>query len=233
MKKFVRPLLTIVGISSMLFAYAPNSSAAGNVIEEDNAVYDESINAYVVPLEVQGDQLVPTSPDKYEASTGNDLAVKESTIQVGTGGQMGTMDYREYWKYTPKSKTKVVGKTKRASSDITCTTATCNISKQVSATVTASFSTQVAAEKSAIKANAGFNWSNAATDSSTYGFTLKKGQKGYIGFKPYYNKTSGTLKKYSNWDGYLGISKPGSGQSPQKTKAGEAVGNFYFVFIKK
>jgi hypothetical protein len=96
---------------------------------------------------------------------------------VGNGGKMGTMDYREYWKYTPKSKTKVVGKTKRASSDITCTPSVCNISKQVSATVTASFSTQVAAEKSAIKANAGFNWSNAATDSSTYSFTLKKGKR--------------------------------------------------------
>lgn len=143
---------------------------------------------------------------------------------------METLDYREYWKYTPTSTTSIVtGKTKKVTGDIGCTSSSCTLSKAVSVSVSASYSVSATAEKSAIKANAGFTWVSSANDSSTYSFTLKKGEKGYIGFKPYYKKTTGKLKKYSNWDGYL-YSKSANAHSPKKTATGEADGLYYFVF---
>jgi hypothetical protein len=66
------------------------------------------------------------------------------------------------------------------------------------------------------------------SDTSTYSFTLAKGDRGYIGFKPYLKKTYGTLRKYSNWDGLLS-SKAAYGYSPKKTSGGEADGYYYFV----
>jgi hypothetical protein len=116
----------------------------------------------------------------------------------------------------------------QAVSEKTHSNSTCRISKSVNVTVSASYSVSATAEKSAIKANAGFTWTNSASDTSTYSFTLSKGDKGYIGFKPYLRKTSGTLKKYSNWDGYL-YSKSAYAYSPKKTSTGEADGYYYFV----
>ena len=94
--------------------------------------------------------------------------------------------------------------------------------------MSASYSVSATLEKNAIKANAGFTWVSSASDSSTYSFTLKNGDRGYIGFKPYLKKTYGTLKKYSNWDGLLS-SKNAYGYSPKKTSSGEADGYYYFV----
>jgi hypothetical protein len=116
----------------------------------------------------------------------------------------------------------------QAVSEKTHSNSTCRISKSVNVTVSASYSVSATAEKSAIKANAGFTWTNSASDTSTYSFTLSKGDKGYIGFKPYLRKTSGTLKKYSNWDGYL-YSKSAYAYSPKKTSTGEADGYYYFI----
>ncbi|WP_335690454.1 hypothetical protein [Cytobacillus firmus] len=137
-------------------------------------------------------------------------------------------DYYEYYRYTPSSTTNVTGGTKKVTADIGCTTSTCRIDKAVSVTVSATYSVSLTAEKDAIKANAGFSWTSSASDSSTYSFTLSKGDSGYIGFKPYLKKTSGTLKRYSNWDGLLS-SKSAYAYSPRKTSSGEADGYYYFV----
>ncbi|TKG98327.1 hypothetical protein FC682_26525 [Peribacillus simplex] len=240
MGKYIKSFLTVLTLSIVFLvvsadpSFAAKSEGATKAVKIDkkSAIYDKSLGKYVTPLKKVNGKLVPASKQEYlneiQSASGQSAAIPKVSALASTN-DMGTLDYREYWKYTPTSTTsKVTGKTKKVTADIGCTSASCSITKNVSVTVSASYSVSATAEKSAIKANAGFTWVSSASDSSTYSFTLKKGDKGYVGFKPYYKKTTGKLKKYSNWDGYL-YSKSASAQSPRKTANKEADGMYYFV----
>lgn len=197
-------------------------------LEREKAVWDEELQAYVIPLKSVNGTLQPVSPDIYLRE------ISSTPIEIPEGSDFDEVApdraYFEYWRYTPKSTSQVTGSARKVSADIYCnTSAGCRISKKVSTTVSASYSVSATAERNAIKANAGFTWVNSASDSTTYSFNLKKGQKGYIAFRPYLRKTSGTLKKYSNWDGLI-YQKSAYAYSPKKTSSGEADGYYYFVF---
>ncbi|MCK1999871.1 hypothetical protein MZM54_00555 [[Brevibacterium] frigoritolerans] len=235
-----KAFLTVLTLSSAFLvvsaepSFAATSEGATKTVKIDkkSAIYDKSLGKYVTPLKEVNGKLVPASKQEYlneiKSASGQSVTIPKVSTLASTN-DMGTLDYREYWKYTPTStSSKVVGKTKKVTADIGCTSASCSISKQVSVTVSAQYSVNATAEKSAIKANAGFTWVNSASDSSTYSFKLKKGDRGYVGFKPYYKKTTGKLKKYSNWDGYL-YSKSANAHSPRKTANKEADGMYYFV----
>lgn len=233
MKKHLKSLFGVLGISIIFLVFADPSLAAPKEkkskfidIDKKNAVYDESLGKYVTPFKNVDGKLVPVSAEEYLSETNNSEVEPTNT---STDGEIGTLDYYEYWKYTPSSTSSVTGSTKKVTADIYCNTSGgCRISKSVNVTVSASYSVTATAEKDAIKANAGFTWTTSASDTSTYTFTLSKGDSGYIGFKPYLKKTSGTLKKYSNWDGYL-YSKSAYAYSPKKTSSGEADGYYLFV----
>ncbi|QGQ45444.1 hypothetical protein [Metabacillus sediminilitoris] len=203
MRKYLKSFLTVLSLSIVfLVVFAESSSVAkpeGTTktvkIDKKKAIYDESLGKYVTPLKEVDGQLVPASTEEYETQNSKGGEVEtEGLYTDDSDGGFTTMDYYEYWKYYPATISKVTGSTRKVTADIGCTTTSCSISKAVSVTISASYSVSASSERSAIKANAGFTWTSSASDTSTYSFTLSKGDTGYIGFKPYLKKTSGTLK---------------------------------------
>lgn len=60
---------------------------------------------------------------------------------------------------------------------------------------------------------------------------LRAGDKGYIGFYPYYNKMEGNLELYGNWgDGLLSTERGVAGYSVKLTSDGEAEGLYEFIY---
>jgi hypothetical protein len=246
-----RILMVCLGVVLSFFVLSEHSFAAskekGVTLDKRNAIYDPTIGAYVTPLKKVNNKLVPVSKEEYLSaiskttidntpSTNVTKPQRTSPLSILSNSTSANdirplRDYYEYWVYDETDWYETYGSTKKVTSTIYCNTpGGCSISKQVGVTVSATFSTSVSAERDAIAAGASFSWTWQASDSSTYTFNLKYGDSGYIGFRPLYKKTYGYLKKYSNWDGYLGYKKYAEGYSPKKTANGEADGYYYFVY---
>lgn len=80
-----------------------------------------------------------------------------------------------------------------------------------------------------VQAGCGFTWVKSASSNTTYTAHLNSGKKGYLAFTPYYNKISGSLQVYSNWDGLIS-SKSVTGYSVKKTADGEPDGLYQFIY---
>ena len=80
-----------------------------------------------------------------------------------------------------------------------------------------------------VQAGCGFTWVKSASSNTTYTAHLNSGEKGYLAFTPYYNKISGSLQVYSNWDGLIS-SKSATGYSVKKTADGEPDGLYQFIY---
>ena len=80
-----------------------------------------------------------------------------------------------------------------------------------------------------VQAGCGFTWVKSASSNTTYTAHLNSGEKGYLAFTPYYNKISGSLQLYSNWDGLIS-SKSATGYSVKKTADGEPDGLYQFIY---
>ena len=80
-----------------------------------------------------------------------------------------------------------------------------------------------------VQAGCGFTWVKSASSNTTYTAHLNSGEKGYLAFTPYYNKISGSLQLYSNWDGLIS-SKSVTGYSVKKTADGEPDGLYQFIY---
>ncbi|TRY24147.1 hypothetical protein FOI68_18080 [Brevibacillus sp. LEMMJ03] len=240
MKKVIKKLMSLgLCLTLGLVALSGSATAADSnnrfvTLNKKDAFVDPSSGLLIIPFKKEKDKLVPVSKREYLDSTQKPIVTKDQGSNTHGKSQLDiispTADYREYWLYTETLTSTEYGTIQQVSSGITCTTPTCSISKAVTATVSASFSTSATIEQDAIAAGASFTWQYQLTDQSTYQFNLNQGDSGYIGFKPRFNRSSGVLKKYSNWDGYLGISKNAWGLSPKKTSNGEADGYYVFVY---
>lgn len=80
-----------------------------------------------------------------------------------------------------------------------------------------------------VQAGCGFTWVKSASSNTTYTAHLNSGEKGYLAFTPYYNKISGSLQVYSNWDGLIS-SKSVTGYTVKKTADGEPDGLYQFIY---
>ena len=80
-----------------------------------------------------------------------------------------------------------------------------------------------------VQAGCGFTWVKSASSNTTYTAHLNSGEKGYLAFTPYYNKISGSLQVYSNWDGLIS-SKSVTGYSVKKTADGAPDGLYQFIY---
>ncbi|WP_455721503.1 hypothetical protein [Agathobacter sp.] len=153
-------------------------------------------------------------------------------IEGTSSGDIATFDYREWYEFVPSgSKKQSSGSQRKISADFEAPRGGGSVSKTVSFTVSHTFSANVtsSSQKSAIQAGCGFSWVTSASASTTYTANLNAGEKGYLSFTPYYNKISGSLKLYSNWDGYLS-SRSVTGYSVKKTSDGEPDGLYKFVY---
>lgn len=219
----------------MVFALFPSFAFANNEVEEPFTYYDAEQDAYVVPLKKdENGNLVPMTEEEYKESLKIDIQTEDTTgVPLDNDGITPNDNYYEYYRYYESKWYYVWGKKRKVSATIGCTaTGGCSVSKAVSASASASYSTSISAARSAITAGAGFSWTYTATDSSTYNFNLKYGEEAYIAFQPIYRRTEGTLKKYSNWDGYLS-SQWAYGYSPKKLSTGELDGKYTLVYTKR
>ncbi|MEY8742417.1 hypothetical protein AB9M62_23440 [Bacillales bacterium AN1005] len=212
--------------------------------------YDEELKAEISPFKVTGDGLVPVSEEEYKESTNisevenleNEfIDNSESPVSklVATNSIKSNQTVTPYadidwvtWRYKEKSATKYYGDPIKVSASIDCNTKTCRVDKQWSATVSKSYSASAKTEVKAIDVGASFTLTTAKSSSSTYSFTINKGQAGYVAFKPYKRKSTGTLSQVSEMRGVL-KSKPAYARSAIKLKTGEADGYYTFVYTKK
>jgi len=221
-------------------AYADKKPSSLNEVEisKENAYYDESLGAYVVSFTLNSDNTLNylTKSEVNALNTeGNTLNSSNTNISELPNTDEDSLsilaDYYEYYKFVKTSgPVKYVGTRRKVSADFEAPPAGGSVSKSVSFTISATYSAGVttSAQKSAIQANAGFSWNVSATASTTYTANLSAGQTGYLAFTPYYNKVSGNLQLYSNWDGLIS-STSATGYSVMKTYDGEPDGLYQFI----
>lgn len=215
-----------------------------NTSETAERFYSQELGAEISAYSNTEGGLVPLTKEEFESlnfeSESDDIdivnvplskSVMPTNLTTGTvSGDVTVMDvYRQWYKYFESSVTTYTGDPIQVTSDINCNTSTCAISKSVSATVSASYSVSAQAEKDAIKAGVSYTWINSASDTSTYSFSLKKGDKGYVAFLPTKKKSSGSLKKYSNEHGLIS-SKSVYARTPVKLSNGELKGTYTFIY---
>lgn len=120
----------------------------------------------------------------------------------------------------------------RVSATIMCPSASvsCSIAQQYSLTKSQSWNAGFGIDLTKkIKTNAGFTWTDSATVSSTYTFTIKPGAQGYVAFNPRYNQTVGWAKTYDSIRGL--VSKDWvDARSPYKLNNGQLDGWVTFFY---
>ena len=80
----------------------------------------------------------------------------------------------------------------------------------------------------------GITWSSAKAETSSFTFDLKKGEKGYIAFRPYMVKKSGYFEHCANQGiGCRKTNRTGYVNMPRKLSNGKADGVYYFAYITK
>jgi hypothetical protein len=201
--------------------------------------YDEELDAEITPFKPTEDGLVPVSEEEYKKST--DLTEKENLEDEFTGGTedsqgptitpFADVDIRT-WSYKENSATKYYGDPIKVSGSLDCNTSTCRVDKQWQANISKSYSVSASSEVKAINAGTSFTLTSASSSSSTYSFTINKGQAGYVVFKPYKRKSTGTLTQSSTMYGKI-KSKSAYARSAIKLRTGEADGYYTFVYTKK
>lgn len=139
-----------------------------------------------------------------------------------------------YWRFDRSgTRTRITRPRVKASPDINCTTSTCSTSLSVGASTSHAFSTSVGAERTAIRAGAGYTWTSSASSKTTFSYNIRRGDRGYIAFSPYHWRVSGTLK----YIGSRGIgvidSKSAWGSYPKKLSNGQADGIYAFVYTRR
>ena len=246
MKKIYQSFLVALGLCLLLSGFSTPAGASdvkSIEVKREDAVYDESLGAYIIPFIKVDGELVQLNQEEFDELNEQTLTIEEAEALMEEAEQLpGAMEgddispfdnYREWYTYTENTNYNVTGSTTyKVSAELDCTNLTrCDITKLNAATISATYSVGLVAEKDAIKANAGFSWTESATSSTSYRFQLVKGEKGYVGFTPYLRLSNGALHKYSNWDGLIS-SRAVYAYSPKTTSTGEADGIYKLVFTR-
>lgn len=200
----------------------------------DNMYFDETVGANVIAFKLlaNGDVKYLT---KEEAEAGK--KVDDMQVNVATDIKKTNIKFRDYMNWYIFKQTygpvHYEGGIKKISADIKAPRKGGSISLNVGYTSKHFFSATIGieAKKLAIQAGASIAWEESASTSITYTFDLKAGDRGYVGFRPYYNKVEGELELHGNWgDGLIGVEKGVAGYSVKKTALGDADGEYTFVF---
>lgn len=228
----------------------PNAEA--NELSEQKSFYSEEFGNYIIPFTETEDGEIKTLSEKEVEKefslnvSGNQLADTESKEEINSfslndsiiSEERGSTKaaYYEYLKFKPTKSTSYVGDPLKVVADIGCTTSTCSIGHGVTytKTITVTYGAATDIQKSAIKSSLGISYSSAKASTSSYTFNLKKGEYGYIAFKPYKIKKSGYFLNCGNQGtGCHKNGKTGYVRLPKKLANGKADGMFYFVYTTK
>lgn len=146
-----------------------------------------------MPLsQAEHDAILPASEKENLSSetTGEEL---EDYVEQDGDYHITDSFYVAYSKFIHTSTTNYTGDPLKITADIDCTSTTCSIGHGVTyiKSVTVSYSGQTNNDKALIKSTLGISYTSAKASTSSFTFNLKKGQAGYIAFKPYKIKKSG------------------------------------------
>ena len=205
-----------------------------DLTNRENIYYDESLGANVIAFTLNEDgsvkYLTKTEVDSITKNAGSeDINLKEANSD-----KVMLRDYRNWYVFRQTSgPTLYTGSLKKVSADLVAPRGGGSITKNVGYTSTHFFSASIGSQdkKAAIQAGATIGWQSSASTSTSYTVNLRAGEKGYIGFYPYYNKVVGNLELYGNWgDGLISTERGVAGYSVRLTSDGEADGLYIFIY---
>jgi len=238
----MKSIRVILSLSVILFTFSSFNSnaktAEANNIGDDNTFYSSEFGAYVNAYKITDDGLQElTKEENEELTKGKNLdsnLANVETINPKKSNDITIMDsYRETKKFVPTKSTRYVGDPIKVTQDIGCTVSKgCSIGYGVTYTtsVTVSYTANSNSDKGLIKSALGITYSKAKASTSSFTYNLKKGQKGYVAFKPYKIKKDGYFQVCGNQGvGCRKTSETGYARVPVKLKDGKADGLFYFV----
>lgn len=239
----LRKGLFATGIATIMMAalmIAPINSAFAqenkniDLTNRENSYYDESLGANVIAFTLNEDgsvnYLTKTEVDSITKNAGSE----DINLEKTNSDNVMLSDYRNWYVFKQTSgPTQYVGSLKKVSADLVAPRGGGSITKSVGYTSTHFFSASIGSQdkKSAIQAGATIGWQSSASTSTSYTVNLRAGDKGYIGFYPYYNKVVGNLELYGNWgDGLISTERGVAGYSVKLTSDGEADGLYEFIY---
>lgn len=208
-------------------------------INDDEKFYSPEFDAFVNAFKLSDTgQLIELTKEEYKAldlkhESEDDL----SSVVENEEPKMGTRDtVWSYLKFVPTKSTSYVGDPVKVSADINCTASTCSLGHGVSfsRSIAVTYGTATKAEKSAISQSLNITYTEVKATTNSFTFNLKKGQKGYVAFKPYKIRRDGYFQQcYSRGMGCFKTNKKGYVRIPKQLSDGNANGVFYFVYKKK
>lgn len=258
MKKILGVFIAFLSLFVALSIALPNANAAEitekkekNVnVKKEDAFYDPSIGKKINAFKIVDGNLEPMSEEEYLAieqyseeqekedknkdkQEEKHKSVADKNALIGNPFTKGKgsikPSYILWYLYFRDTASTLIGPINKSSATVNCNVKSCTITKTINTTYSENFTAGLTLEaKKAIKANAGFTWATSASNSSAYSFTLSKGDYGYLGFKPYYKRTTGTLQTW--YDATLLESKSVIGRAP-KVLNNELDGVYTFVYL--
>ncbi|MED3688579.1 hypothetical protein P4534_07060 [Peribacillus butanolivorans] len=213
------------------------NAAESDGIGDENTFYSPEFGAYVNAYKITDNGLQELTEEENEEVTEVENLDSNSTrvhsMNQKTLNDSTIMDYRETKKFKPTKSTRYVGDPIKVTQDIGCTVSKgCSIGYGVSytTTVSVSYTANSNSDKGLIKSALGITYSKAKATTISFTYNLKKGEKGYVAFKPYKIKKDGYFQLCGNQGvGCRKTSQTGYARVPVKLKDGKADGIFYFV----
>lgn len=239
-------LLALIACLSLFVIFYSSEVQADEVTNEENIFYSEELGAYVqafkqddsgemkVLTEEEHDSMISDFEEGSEIINPAGALFKTRIESDNSITPMGT--FYQYDKFIHTSSSNFTGSPLKVTNDIDCTTPSCSLGHGVTYTRTVSYSYGAASagETSAIKSTLGITLSSAKAETSNFTFTLIRGDRGYVAFRPYMVKKSGYFESCSSQGGgCYKTSRTGYVNMSRKLSNGKADGVFYFAYTRR
>lgn len=214
MKKTVRNLFIASCLAGSVLPEVANAST--NVDPKDSKKELTEANTYiaeVIKISNGKAEKVPIMQYEQEKRESNNKQ-KLAALQNNNTGSIAAMANRK--EYKPEKEYNFYMPSQRASATMNCPANGngCSIAKTYAITQTETWDAGGGLDIKFVKLNGGYHWAEALTNSSTYSFNLKPGQRGFIGFEAKKFYTTGVVNTYSDVWGNLISSNRISGSTP-------------------
>ncbi|MBX4152324.1 hypothetical protein [Paenibacillus lautus] len=227
-------LFSGVASNNVTYADVVNDNSENYILVDKDgkpAIYNKTDDTFIVEaFNLDGSEV---SLEEYRNLLNDSLDYSKKNILAGSSPfqdqSVTPLSYINMDFYTESNNYNSLGTPLKMTPDIDCkySATHCTINKADGKTTTESYSSNVTGgDKNYIKMGAYFTWSTSATVTYSYGWSIPKGEIGYLQFTPRYKVSVGTITYAGIFNGVyerLGT-KDVWGQSPIKLSSGEADG---------